>query len=174
MTWTSFHSRGATLRAVVETADQRRDGLLPLDVDGVAETFGDARSLLGALQLRWHTRLAGRVERELAHQPMDLAGAVVTAWRATADDNPGIHAIIDHYTEHPLDEEMAAMLATSAAKGQILLAVMAGLSSLPATDATLRAGAALERRAREGHVPAVPVAPIPLRFLDRIRAALAA
>ena len=41
MTWTSFHRRGEILRAVIAAADPRRDGLLPMDVDGVAETFGD-------------------------------------------------------------------------------------------------------------------------------------
>ena len=41
MTWTSFHHRGEILRAVIATADVRRDGVLPLDVAGVAETFGD-------------------------------------------------------------------------------------------------------------------------------------
>ena len=52
--------RGEVLHAVIATADSRRDGALPLDVDGVADTFGDELALLGALQLRWHTRLAGR------------------------------------------------------------------------------------------------------------------
>ena len=42
MTWTAFHRRGEVLRTVVETADQRVDGELPLDVPGVAETFADA------------------------------------------------------------------------------------------------------------------------------------
>src|SRR5687768_17251284 len=58
-TWTSHHRRGEVLRRVMEAADERRDGVLPTDVDGVAETFGDSLDLLGALQLRWHTRLAG-------------------------------------------------------------------------------------------------------------------
>ena len=77
MTWKSFHRRGEILRTVIATADASRDGVLPMDVEGVAETFGDELRLLGALQLRWHTRLAGRIERELMHQPMDLEGAVV-------------------------------------------------------------------------------------------------
>ena len=41
MTWTSYHRRGDVLRTVVATADQRRDGTLPTDVDGVAATFRD-------------------------------------------------------------------------------------------------------------------------------------
>ena len=63
MSWKTFQNRGEVLRTVIATADARRDGSLPLDVDGVAETFGDAMTLLGALQLRWHTRLAGRIEQ---------------------------------------------------------------------------------------------------------------
>ena len=30
MTWTSFHRRGDVLRDVIESADQRLDGVLPL------------------------------------------------------------------------------------------------------------------------------------------------
>ncbi len=89
MTWKAFHNRGEILRAVTATADARLDGLLPMDVPGVSETFADELDLLGALQLRWHTRLAGRIERELMRQPMDLEQAVVTAWQATADELPG-------------------------------------------------------------------------------------
>src|SRR6478735_11908545 len=96
MTWKSFHRRGEILRTVIATADRRRDGLLPMDVEGVAETFGDELSLLGALQLRWHTRLSGRIERELMNQPMDLEAAVIAAWRTAAADLPGIRAILDH------------------------------------------------------------------------------
>jgi len=62
MTWTTFHRRGEVLRTVIDAADARRDGLLPMDVPGVPETFGDELSLLGALQLRWHTRLSGRLD----------------------------------------------------------------------------------------------------------------
>src|SRR6478735_9993425 len=72
MTWTSFHRRGDVLRDVIAVADQRRDGTLPRDVDGVSATFADDLDLLGALQLKWHTRLAGRIDREQMHQPMDL------------------------------------------------------------------------------------------------------
>ena len=77
MTWTAFHRRGEVLRNVVETADQRLDGELPLYVDGVAETFADANDLLGALQLRWHTRLAGRIERTFRFKNFAQAFAFV-------------------------------------------------------------------------------------------------
>ncbi|HET8982469.1 MAG TPA: hypothetical protein VFN47_07265, partial [Pedococcus sp.] len=84
MTWDAFHRRGEVLRNVLDHAETHRDGALPMELPGVAETFGDETTLLGALQLRWHTRLAGTIERELMGQPMDLESAVMTAWRKTA------------------------------------------------------------------------------------------
>jgi hypothetical protein len=175
MTWQSFHSRGEILRTVLSTADDRRDGRLPMDVGGVAETFGDELTLLGALQLRWHTRLAGRIERELMRQPMDLEGAVVSAWHATADELPGVLAIVDHYRAEPADEAMARAMTKSAAKERILLAMMAGKVSRP-DDAAARVGAGIESRARATYRPArgsAHRAEQP-RLLARLRAALAA
>ena len=150
MTWNSFHRRGEVLRDVTATADVRRDGLLPLDVDGVAETFADELALLGALQLRWHTRLSGRIERELMNQPMNLEQAVITAWQGTADELPGIHAIVNHYRAEPTDAAMAEAMARSAAKERIMLAVMAGRSSAQDAQAA-RVGRQIEDRARRSH-----------------------
>lgn len=177
MTWKSFRSRGETLREVITTANGRRDGLLPMDVDGVAETFGDELTLLGALQLRWHTRLAGRIERELMQQPMDLESAVVAAWHATADELPGVLAIIDHYRTEPRDAPMAEAMAKSGAKERILLAMMAGRVSAP-DQAAVRVGAAIEAQARATYRPVRPAAPSRRashpRLLARLKAALAA
>lgn len=147
MTWTSFHRRGEILRDVIATADRRRDGHLPLELPGVAETFGDELSLLGALQLRWHTRLAGRIEHALMGQPMDLESAVVAAWRATADDLPGIRAVLDRELAAPRSPAVADALARASAKERTLLALMAGLASAPG-EAAVHAGEALEQRAR--------------------------
>jgi hypothetical protein len=121
MTWKSFHDRGAVLRDVLTTADARRDGLLPMDVPGARETFGDELTLLGALQLRWHTRLAGRIEHEIMRHPDEQEAAALDAWRQTAGELPGVRAIIDHYTEHPLDDTMARATRVAAAKEQALL-----------------------------------------------------
>ncbi|MDN4172515.1 hypothetical protein QWY28_06140 [Nocardioides sp. SOB77] len=151
MTWTSFHNRGEILRSVIRAADHRRDGVLPMDLTGVRETFGDELSLYGALSLRWHTRLAGRIERELMHQPLDLEGAVITAWRSMAEEMPGTRAILDHYREHPVDDAMAQAIAKATRKEHILLAVMAGRASVHDTrGAALAAatGARIEQRAR--------------------------
>jgi hypothetical protein len=175
MTWTTFHHRGEILRTVTLTADERRDGILPMDVDGVPETFGDELTLLGALQLRWHTRLSGHIERALLDQPMDLEQAVVTAWHATADELPGTRLVLDHYRIEPLDDAMAAALATSAAKERVLLAAMAGRTGARTED-TVAAGSELEKRARASYraaAPEIPDVPAPT-MLCRIRAHLAA
>jgi hypothetical protein len=129
MTWTSFHRRGDVLRDVIAAADERRDGILPSDIDGVAATFADDLDLLATLQLKWHTRLAGRIEREQLTQPMDLRASVVRAWHRTADELPGIRAVIDEARLRPADAATAEVLRKSAAKEHVLLAVMAGAAS---------------------------------------------
>jgi hypothetical protein len=175
----SFHSRGEILRDVITTANRRRDGMLPLDVDGATETFGDELTLLGALQLRWHTRLGGRIERALMQQPMDLEQAVIAAWHATADELPGVRAIVDHYRAEPRGAAMADAMTRSSAKERILLAVMAGRVSAP-DETAARVGEAIESHARATYRPVRPPphsttrrADQP-RLLDRIKAAIAA
>jgi hypothetical protein len=149
MTWTSFHRRGDVLRDVIAAADQRRDGRLPRDVDGVSATFADDLDLLAALQLKWHTRLAGRIEREQLNQPMDLRAAVVSAWQSTAEELPGIRAILDEQRQRPADGATAEAMVKSAAKEHVLLAVMAGQAS--AHDARAAAvGARIEGEAKAG------------------------
>lgn len=171
MTWKSFHSRGEVLRAVITKADARPDGHLPMHVEGVAETFRDELTLLGALALRWHTRLAGRIERELMTQPMDLEGAVIDAWRATAEELPGVLAILDRHRAAPLDDAMAAAMTTSAAKEHVLLAVMAGRSSGGDAHA-VRAGEMIAERARAGQSRQVTATAAPISLIDRLRAVL--
>lgn len=173
--WKAFHRRGDVLRTVIATADDRQDGVLPMDVAGVAETFGDELALLGALQLRWHTRLAGRIERELMYQPMDLEQAVVTAWRGTRDELPGVRLIIDHYRSEPTDVAMAEAMAVATAKEQTMLAAMAGLASVR-DAAAARVGEAIEQRARAARAPGAHRADTGPHdgLLDRIKAVLAA
>jgi hypothetical protein len=172
-TWKNVHRRGDILASVITAANTRRDGVLPMDVDGVAATFGDELSLLGALQLKWHTRLAGKVERGLMEQPLDLEGAVVGAWRAAADDLPGVRDVLDHYREHPVDDAMATAMRKATRKEHTTLAMMAGRCSV-GDEGAAPIGAALEEQARRGWVrPALP-APERPSLLDRLRAALAA
>lgn len=129
MTWTAFHRRGDVLRSVVETVDARRDGVLPMDLPGVAETFRDELDLVAALSLRWHARLSGNIERTLTEQPLDLETCVADAWRRTAAELPGIRAVLDHYAAEPLDPEMASALRRAREKEWAGLAVAAGLAS---------------------------------------------
>jgi hypothetical protein len=147
MTWTSFHRRGDVLRDVIAAADQRLDGALPTDLDGVSATFADDLDLLAALQLKWHTRLAGRIEREQLSQPMDLRAAVVRAWHRTADELPGIRAVLDEQRLRPVDEATAEVMLKSAAKEHVLLAVMAGAASAQAAAAAA-VGARIEEEAK--------------------------
>jgi len=174
MTWNAHQTRGEILRAVSAAADVRRDGVLPLDVAGARTAFADELDLLGALQLRWHTRLAGQIERALMSQPLDLEQAVVTAWQATADELPGIRAVVDRHREHPLDEAMADAMAVATHKEHAALAVMAGLAGI-ADPGGARVGALIEEKARAGHRtvrrPGVHAAP---NLIGRLKAALAA
>lgn len=182
MTWKSFHNRGEILRSVTAAADTRRDGVLPMDVDGVAETFGDELTLLAALQLKWHTRLAGNVEKALTDQPLDLDAAVESAWGETADRMPGIRLILDHYRAEPVDEAMARAMAKATAKEHMMLAATAGRSSVD-DAAAVAVGAQLEEAARLHHrgvstvvVPGGAHARTNERqsLLDRLKAVMAA
>lgn len=174
MTWKSFHHRGEILHSVIDTAAQRRDGLLPMDVEGVTETFGDELTLLAALQLKWHTRLAGHIERQLLDQPMDLPRAVAVAWGHAAEELRGVRAVLDHYRDQPLNEAMHVAMSRATHKEHLMLAVSAGLSSVD-DDRAAPLGAALEDRARAGRgLPQVVAASIEQSFLERLRQVLAA
>lgn len=177
MTWKSLHHRGAVLRDVIDAADARQDGALPMEVAGVREAFGDELTLLGALQLRWHTRLSGRIDRELMSQPMDLEGVVVRAWRDVAIEMAGIRAVLDRHREAPLDGAMADAMRIATTKEHLMLALMSGRASAE-DDAAVRTGRAIEERARQS-LAAVDLLP-PRRSADtgsllhRIRARMAA
>ena len=138
MTWDAFHHRGEVLRRVVDEAEARRDGVLPMELPGVTETFGDAHHLLAALQLRWHTRLAGSIERALLDQPDDLEAAVVSAWRAAAAELAGVRRVLDAHRE---------ALERAHRKEVVMLAVLAGRANA-ADVAAVRIGERLEERAR--------------------------
>ena len=150
MTWNAHRTRGEILREVSAVADTRHDGVLPLDVDGVQQVFADELDLLGALQLRWHTRLAGQIDRTLMSQPLDREQAVITAWRATADELPGIRAIVDRHRDHPLDDAMAEAMSVATRKEHAWLAVMAGQAGI-SDPGGARVGAVIEEKARAGH-----------------------
>ncbi|WP_183095128.1 hypothetical protein [Nocardioides stalactiti] len=178
MTWKAFHNRGETLRTVITVAAERRDGILPMDLPGVSERFHDELDLLGALQLKWHTRLAGHIESELSVQPWELRSAVATGWALTADEMPGVRLIIDHYRDHPVDDAMAQALARSTAKEHYFLAVMAGQAALGRAEGRV-VGAEIEQEARKiraaESVHDAPVDNGPRRpLIERLRAVVAA
>lgn len=155
--WTAVHRRGDVLRAVVAEANKRRDGALPWDLPGVAETFADDFALVTALQLRWHTRLAGTIESTLMDPTAAPKDSVLTAWRRTAADLAGVRQILDAYAADPTSAEMAKAFATARRKEWTLLAAMAGLAGAESEAAT-HAGRALEQRARATTLAAGPAA----------------
>ena len=175
MTWNSYHRRGEVLRSLIDTANTRRDGILPMDVDGVAQTFEDDVAVLAALELRWHTRLAGQIERNLMTQPLDLQSNVVLAWQQTAAALPGVRAILDHYAAHPETDEMAENLAAATVKERQLMAMMAGRASEIRDYETIQAGAELVDVARTTPMPRLESDEAEvLSFVARIRAAMVA
>jgi hypothetical protein len=182
MTWDSFHRRGEVLRSVLAHAETHRDGRLPMELDGVAETFSDELTLLAALQLRWHTRLAGTIEYELMSRPGQLEDAVTVAWCRTAAELAGVRAILDAYTERPTSEEVAHLLDKALRKDWTLMAAMAGRAA-PGDERAPQVGRLIELRARETYRPELPTVPMAGRhaaiegrpsLLARVKAHLAA
>ncbi len=176
MTWNAFHHRGEILQTVIDTANVRRDGALPMDLPGVRETFRDELDLISALALKWHARLSGNIERALMAQPMDLEGAIVTAWRTSSDEAPGIRLILDRYTESPSDPEMAVALNRAQEKEWVKLASAAGLANDESASAA-RAGQRVTTKARADLPVAAPATTVDAgspSLVDRIRAVLAA
>ena len=149
MSWTAFHSRGETLHAVVDAANATQDGILPMQVPGVAENFTDEIDLVGALLLKWHARLSGNIERALMREPMDLEAAVASAWRTTAEQLPGVRLVVDRCTQLPETTEMAEAMERARERSG------SGSPRPPAWPTTagplaVEAGRRVEEQAREG------------------------
>ncbi len=173
MTWDSFHRRGDVLRAVTDEVNARCDGVLPMDLPGVAETFDDATDLLGALQLRWFTMLSGQIDRLMVDEPIDLDQTVVRAWRSAAEALPGVRAVLDAARDGN-DLEIAKAMATATAKERQMMALMAGRASqFDLDERAVRAGALIEERARAG-VVLTPAPRAGRTFMERLKARLAA
>jgi hypothetical protein len=167
MTWDAHRTRDSVLREVMTLADARRDGHLPWDATGADQVFDSRADLLGALQMRWHTRLSGAIERELAEQPWDLGQAVVHAWRGVSADMPGVRAVLDAHTEEPAMQRARR-------KEWTLLATASGLTGMDDPGA-VEIGRAVEQRARAVRVQkAAPAEAAPQGWLRRLRHALAA
>ena len=149
MSWNDFHHREEILRVVVDTADENRDGVLPMHVAGVTENFTDELDLVGALLLKWNARLMGNIERALMREPMDLERAVAEAWRTTAEQLPGVRMIIDRCTDAPAGPEMERAMNRAHDREMAYLATVAGLSSVRAAG-SIEAGRRVEQLARTG------------------------
>lgn len=168
MTWDAHQRRDTILREVMAVAENRRDGHLPWDSTGAAQAFDTPAELLGALQMRWHTRLSGAIERELTEQPWDLGQAVVHAWRGLAADMPGVRAVLDAHADEPAMQRARR-------KEWVLLATASGLTGMDDPQAA-GIGRGVEQRARSisVHKPADGRTPAPQGWLSRLRHALAA
>lgn len=199
MSWKTFHNRGEVLRGVVDTANDRRDGVLPTGVPGVAENFADDLDLIGALMLKWHARLSGNIERALLREPMDLQSAVASAWQTTAEQMPGVRLVIDRSMQHPEGPAMEQAMSRAREREWSGLAIAAGLANSHGAGA-VEAGRRVEESARLGLAPTVADAdeqapatlagpatetviepgieretrPDTVSFVDRIKAVLAA
>lgn len=171
MNWEAFHRRGDVLQAVIKEANIRRDGELPMYVTGVEQAFSDELDLLGALSLKWHTRLAGHTEAIAKDQPLDLEQATIEAWRGAADEIPGVRLVLDKALEEG-DEEIVAILDRSREKERELLALNSGkISAFQLAEHGARVGTAVEAKAREGFEIGANWTPEPVPTLfERLKA----
>jgi hypothetical protein len=184
MTSTAHHRRGDVLRNVVKAANSRLGATLPTDVPGVAECFRDDLDLVGALQLHWHTLMAGNIERALAEEPGDTESAlladggdleilVLRAWRAAQEELPGVRLLLDHFTQNPTSAEMGEAMDIANRKEWALIAVMAGQASAQDADAA-EVGRRLEAKVRRPDFVIPPRRVKRLSLRERLRIVLAA
>lgn len=167
MTWDAYHRRDAALRSAIAVTDRRRDGQLPFhEVDAAHAGFDTPTDLLLALQMRWHTRLAGHVDRVLSDQPMDLRSAVIHAWRSATADLPGVRAVLDAHEAEP-------ELRTAQRKELAYLASAAGLAEL-ADPGAVPIGREIRSDARHQAATAPVPDHVPSGWVRRVLQALAA
>lgn len=117
---------------------------LALTTPGVPDTFTDEVDLVGALVLRWHTRLLARLDQAIEGPRGDLPGSVVEAWAGAARDQRGVRRLLDEQLATPSSPGLDALLRRAQQAEHARLAQAAGTAG---TDAA--AGAGLELAARE-------------------------
>jgi len=158
MTVPVYRQRYRVLQALIQEMDVRLDGAIPRHVLGLSEAFEDDVALVGALQMRWYTRLGGHIdiEQERLH---DLDQAVVAAWRLTRAELPGVRLALDRVLEDPTSPQMRLVLEKARRNEHIMLALKAGLTWFH-DDRAAALGADLERIARQeqGLLPRDPEA----------------
>lgn len=167
--------RDEVLRQVIEVADERLDGVLPVDVPGVAETFGDAATLVRVLHVRWRATLVSETERALEERPEDAPAAVVRAWRRTTRALPGVRLVLDRWVAQT-DEHSRVRWDRRVARERQWLAVRAGLAADTRVldEDAVAIGAELEAEGRRFTEPERRRGRTGSSFLERLRAALAA
>ena len=85
MTWDAFHHRGDVLRAVVDEANRRRDGVLPTDLPGSPRPSATSSRWSPPCSCAGTPGWPALVERALGRRtPATSETAVVAAWRRTA------------------------------------------------------------------------------------------
>lgn len=91
MSWADFYARKAVLDAVIERAHPNPGAELQLsEIPDAERLFGSADGVLLALQHRWNTLLAGRID-ESADDGTDPE----TVWRRLAADEPTLRGVLD-------------------------------------------------------------------------------
>lgn len=167
--------RDEVLRDVIDVADQRLDGGLPMDVPGVDRTFGDAQTLVAVLHVRWRARLVAEVERALAERPGDAPAAVVRGWRRASRALPGVRLVLDREVAEA-DGPRRAHSERRVARQRQWLAVRAGLAAAtPVLDEDAVAiGAELEAEGRRFAEPDRRRARSSASILERLKSVLVA
>lgn len=146
--------RDEVLRAVIAAADQRLDGVLPMDVAGAQQVFREPANLVGVLHVRWSATLGAQVDRALAELPDDPERAVVRGWRRTARELPGVRMVLDGWRLAATGPDLARLERREARQRQ-WLAVRAGVAEprRALDEAAVTAGAALEAAGRRYFEP---------------------
>lgn len=183
MTWNVTHHRGEILRAAADHVNEMNTGVLPMELDGVAETFADELDLIAGMYLKWHARLSGNLDDAMAPESVDPDVTVARAWEKTAQQLPGIRKLIDNYTQNPVDDRMRTALDKAQRKEWASLAFAAGITQVPGTTAE-QAGRQIQEMGRGlTEVDRVTAAPkkkvvnataVDTNFVNRIKAALVA
>lgn len=168
---TGAPSRGEMLRVLLrelEESEQLSAAVAPAErIAHAAETFGSETAVLTALQIVWRARLISSIADQRRDPSLDPVEQVIAAWRRTAEENPGLRRLLDHYRGYPASPETAVALGVATAIEHAYLARSSRIA--PAGDPRLAAlGAQLEQQARER-----PAGPGGHRSGDRRRGRLA-
>ena len=114
MSWHDYYRRRDAIDAVLRQA--KRDPAGPLPRTGV---FASDRDLVLALQYKWSLILGGHLRVQLCETDGDELDAVTRAWRAAADAQPTLRAVLDAHLGRfpeaaPVREAELRMLAHAA------------------------------------------------------------